>query len=403
MFKKLFKKNSLLKKLIGGDENENSNKSVVGDFSLSLNKQLQVLLAIIIIGYFGVKIIYGFFFKFYPDKYYFQNIDINTVLDDKDTENSVQQREYQKKMAKKITLNAFVPGMWNNEMTDFITAMTLTFIIFVFSNITTKSIISEYGNIQPAFLFGYVIGLGYPPIYYNYSNFFSEEFRKGCIIQYLYLAIMICFIIFIVLLNYNSANPARHENKMNYIIYVVAIILVLFGLVYSKKNVDSYNSVTYFYRNEQKCMKKDSEHGVIKSSGDIVNLNTPFMVFILLLLFSFEPQETSMKYLYLFIYGLLIGIFVSGISYYGIEFFLIKQPQKECIGEDECRQDLMPIIPLEEETTINWGINNNVNTNPTKKLNIPNFNSISFIKMAFIILILLVFIYLVYFYFLKQT
>jgi len=63
----------------------------------------------------------------------------------------------------------------------------------------------------------------------------------------------------------------------------------------------------------------------------------------------------------------------------------------------------MPIIPLEEETTINWGINNNVNTNPTKKLNIPNFNSISFIKMAFIIFILLIFIYLVYFYFLKQT
>ena len=399
MFKKKLK-NILLEKLIGGD----------GEYSLSLNKQLQVLLAIIIIGYFGVKIVYGFFFKFYPDKYYFQNIDINTTLDDKNdneddeyNQNIEEKKEYQKKMAKKITLNAFVPGMWNNEMTDFITAMTLTFIIFVFTNITTKSIISEYGNIHPSFLFGYIIGLGYPPVYYNYSNFFSEEFRKGCIIQYLYLAIMVCFIIFIILLNYNSANVSKQENKMNYIIYIVSIILVLFGLIYSKKNIESYNSVTYFYRNDQKCMKKDSEPGVVKSSGETVNLNTPFMVFILLLLFSFEPQSISMKYLYIFIYGFLIGIFISSISYYGIEFFLVKNPQKECIGEDECRQDLMPIIPVEEESKIEWQINKNADNNLSKKLNNPSFNAISSIKIFFIIMILLIFIYLIYFYLVKQT
>ena len=399
MFKKKLK-NILLEKLIGGD----------GEYSLSLNKQLQVLLAIIIIGYFGVKIVYGFFFKFYPDKYYFQNIDINTTLDDKNdneddeyNQNIEEKKEYQKKMAKKITLNAFVPGMWNNEMTDFITAMTLTFIIFVFTNITTKSIISEYGNIHPSFLFGYIIGLGYPPVYYNYSNFFSEEFRKGCIIQYLYLAIMVCFIIFIILLNYNSANVSKQENKMNYIIYIVSIILVLFGLIYSKKNIESYNSVTYFYRNDQKCMKKDSEPGVVKSSGETVNLNTPFMVFILLLLFSFEPQSVSMKYLYIFIYGFLIGIFISSISYYGIEFFLVKNPQKECIGEDECRQDLMPIIPVEEESKIEWQINKNADNNLSKKLNNPSFNAISSIKIFFIIMILLIFIYLIYFYLVKQT
>lgn len=396
-------KKKLKNLLLGGDDNPNLNPNLNGIYSLSVNKQLQVLLSIIIIGYFGVKIVYGFFFKFYPDKYYFQNIDINSTLDDKDDQNSEEKREYQKKMAKNITLNAYVPGMWNNEMTDFITAITLTFIIFVFTNITTKSIISQYGNIHPSFLFGYIIGLGYPPIYYNYSNFFSEEFRKNCIIQYLYLAIMVCFIIFLVLLNYHSANVTKQENKMNYIIYVVSIILVIFGLIYSKKNVESYNSVTYFYRNQQKCMKKESEPGVVKSSGDVVNLNTSFMVFIILLLFSFEPQSTSMKYLYMFMYGFLIGIFISAISYYGIEFFLIKQPQKECIGEDECRQDLMPIIPLEEENKIEWETNKNLDNNPTAKLNKPSFHAISSIKMFFIILILLVFIYLIYHYVIKQS
>ena len=127
------------------------------------------------------------------------------------------------------------------------------------------------------------------------------------------------------------------------------------------------------------------------------------MVFILLLLFSFEPQSVSMKYLYIFIYGFLIGIFISSISYYGIEFFLVKNPQKECIGEDECRQDLMPIIPVEEESKIEWQINKNADNNLSKKLNNPSFNAISSIKIFFIIMILLIFIYLIYFYLVKQT
>ena len=36
--------------------------------------QLQTFISMIIVGYFGVKIIYGIFFNFYPEKYYYRNI-----------------------------------------------------------------------------------------------------------------------------------------------------------------------------------------------------------------------------------------------------------------------------------------------------------------------------------------
>jgi hypothetical protein len=38
--------------------------------------------------------------------------------------------------------------------------------------------------------------------------------------------------------------------------------------------------------------------------------------------------------LYIFIYGVLLGIVVSGISYFGIEYFLVKMPEKEVSMEE---------------------------------------------------------------------
>jgi hypothetical protein len=121
-----------------------------GDNTLN-NNQLQLFISIIIIGYFGIKIIYGLFFNYYPQKYYNRNINI--------TSNSNNNQ-----IDKDIILNAYVPGLWNNEMTDFITAIVISLIIYIFTNASSKSIYNEYGNLNIAFIIGYIIGLGYPPI-----------------------------------------------------------------------------------------------------------------------------------------------------------------------------------------------------------------------------------------------
>ena len=57
--------------------NQNSIKGLVRSGGGDM-KVLQSYLALIILGYFTIKIIYGGFFKFYPDKYYYRNVDINT-------------------------------------------------------------------------------------------------------------------------------------------------------------------------------------------------------------------------------------------------------------------------------------------------------------------------------------
>ena len=351
------------------------------------NKKIEIFLSIIIIGYFGVKIIYGFFFKFYPQKYYFQNVQV-TTNESPDVSNT-----------ETITLNAYVPGMWNNEMADFITLLVLAYVVYIYTNVSQKSIINEFGNLGIAFLVGYIIGLGYPPIYNNYKNIFELENQTSDSIKYLYLSVFIGFIVFISLLNYTAINTATGNHKINYLIYVIVILLLFFGLIFSKKNTNYYNSVTYFHNNGESC--NFTKNGVVQTSGDKIKITVPFTVFIILLLFSYEPSEMSMRNLYSFIYGILLGILVSSISYYGIEYFLVKTPQRECSSVNECvlKEMPAPIVIAKDE-------NKKKNNPPVFDVNSGNLNAnlgtntrrLPIITVAVIITIILLIIYLAYYF-----
>ena len=379
-------------------------KFLIGGGEINSNKQIETFLSIIIIGYFGIKIVYGFFFKFYPEKYYYKNIEItsNAGAGNNITDN--------------VTLNAYMPGMWNNEMTDFITLLVLSYVIYIYTNVTSKSFIDANGNLSLSFLFGYIIGLGYPPIYTNYINLYKKEMESSVIIKYIYLIVLVGFIIGVILVNYTSMNEVQSSHKVNYIIYSVVIVLLFFGLILSKKNSSNYSTVTYFDNNGESC--SFNKNGVLQTSGDLIHITAPFIVFIILLLFSYEPSETSMKNLYTFVYGLLLGILVSSISYYGIEYFLQKKPQKECKDINECIIKDMPLPIKDEKTNLptlpnlpnlptlpdSTNLNNQhlyVNRNLNNGSDSSNgLNRIALIKIVLLIIIILVSIYLIYYYFL---
>ena len=371
-------------------------------------KQIQTFISLIFIGYFAIKIIYGVFFGYYPEKFYYKDITINTNEQTKSS--GIDDTKIP--VTKEITLNAYVPGMWNNEMTDFISMLVLTFVVFVFTNASEKSLINQYGNMNFAFLAGYIIGLGYPPIYNNYIQLFSEQFKSSCTIRYMYLISLVGFISFIVVMNYSSANKPSGNHRPNYLIYVIVIVLLFIGLIFSKKNSKNYTGVTYSYKDENGCRSKEElTNNIIQSSGDLINITSPFVAFMTLLFFSYEPEQIGMKNLYIFIYGILLGILVSGISYFGIEFFLVKKPEKICNNINEC-----VISDYASPSNINnngnagldsngnqnqkFDVNRNLITDPNIRKNnmINNISFISGFKISLIILIILVSAYLIYFF-----
>ena len=365
------------------------NKNIFGgDNIINPNKQFQTFLSIIILGYFGVKIVYGFFFNFYPDKYYYRDI---VVTSNEGGDNSVTQD---------ITLNAYIPGMWNNEMADFIILIVLSYIIYVYTNVSSKSLIDINGNLTLSFIFGYIIGLGYPPIYVNYKNFYEKQLKSASFIKYIYLILLLAFIMFVIIINHNSIGDAQSYHKTNYIIYCVVIVLVFFGLILGRKVPNNYNVSSYFYNDGQSC--SFIKNSVLQTSGDMIKITVPFMVFIILLLFSYEPSQLGNKNLYIFVYGLLLGILVSSISYFGIEYFLQKIPLKQCDNLEECSIKNMP-APVEDiyEETVDVPTTNvdaNLGDSALYKLSglTGTKNNKSTLKIILTIILILICIYLIY-------
>ena len=83
------------------------------------------------------------------------------------------------------------------------------------------------------------------------------------------------------------------------------------------------------------------------------------------------------------VFGIFLGVFVSGLSYYGIEYFLIKQPIKQCDTASECStiKD-----PTDYDGTMQEDLEN---VNDNKK-------SLNIVKVIMLIALIVVVGYLIY-------
>jgi len=291
--------------------------------------------------------------------------------------------------------------LWNNEMTDFITLIVIVFIIYIFTNVSGKSIVNQYGIFNISFIVGYIIGLGYPAIYVNYKSFSD---KTNTLLKYFSFIFLIGLIVNIIYLNYISAGQLSTKHSINYIIYITVFILLFAGILGTRKLTKNYSTVSYYNNDGDKCTF--TRNGIIQSSNDKINITLPFLAFLIILLFSYEPTEISIKNYYIFFYGLLLGIIVSGISYFGIEYILNKVPEKECNSINEClikeipsNSTLSENILNDNEDLVTDEINNQnmiINGNLMKP---PSFISkISPLNLILIIFIIILSIYLSYYY-----
>lgn len=349
------------------------------------SKQIQVFLMVIIFGYFGVKIVYGLFFKFYPYKYYYRNITITTT-----------QKSGEAATTENIALNAFIPGMWNNEMSDFITAIVLTSLILVFTYNVSSGIFTLDGTAHPAFVIGYLIGLLYPIFVSKYGNSVNEQITNYCNIRYAYIVIILFIMTFIISLNYTSTEINSTQNLS---IYFLIMFLLIFGLLLSKKNSKNYEFVTYFNSRESgaaTCPEPNKK--VIQSSGDVINITPQFAAFIMLFLFHYNPANIGNKFIYIFLYGLFLGIVVSGISYFGIEYFLVKMPEQDVT-------DNHPSEPKELSTPSNIGndYENGIKESYVQNMKLGKIDTeetsltiITGIKRGLIFVVMAIFVFIIY-------
>ena len=342
----------------------------------SETKVLQSFLSLLILGYFGIKIVYGGFFHFYPDKYYYRSVDIQTN----------ESGELSGSNTEKIALNSFMPGMWNNEITDFVSFMILAGIIFVFTHVPSQNIFQSGGMVDSLFVIGFLIGLTFPVFYQNIKNSCQMGVENQCTKHNSIVLVM--SIVILIILIFIQQNVSGKDSKSNYFIYLTAITLLIIGLFYTRKLSKTYQKVTYYKNNEDKCTYKNT--GYVYSSGDQLLITPAFASWILLFFFGVEPSNASLLKFVHFLFGMLFGIFTSSMSYYGIDYFLMKVGEKSCNSVEECKLKDMPRPPEDTKTA---------DANETVSSNIINLN-LSTNHIPTMRTVLIVFIVLMMFYFL---
>jgi len=234
-------------------------------------------------------------------------------------------------------------------------------------------------------LFGYIIGLGFPPFMKTINPLFhvNENSKLGInVLNCLSVALFVIILLVIVIANYSFVGD-NLNNILSYTTFIAVIILLLFGLFIARKTEQTVGPITYYFSNEEGCKSKKSKY--VMASGDLIKITPVFCVFILLLLFSYDPTDLGWKYMYILFYGLFLGVFVSGISYYGIEYFLIKQPIKQCDTLSQCNTILSKKDYEEEEDSSD--------VFETAKY---NKNSFNVVKLIMCIALLIIIAYLFY-------
>lgn len=292
--------------------------------SVQIPYKFQSYLSLIIFGYFGIKIFLSWF-KIYPKKYYQKKLLINTCSDDKNTEN--------------IVMNGYVPGLWNSEITDFIITVVLASITFVFTDMTRRGTMGEYGSINWFFLLGYLLGLNAPVFKEAFIPFLKDEYHDFYkFINYFLIGIVVFIMIIMIFLSARGARELKavlhHKGLGMYIVYLIGIIIIVCGLVIFRKQSYSNQKVVYDIHINNKCEKQKTE--TIKMSGDKIHLSMTILAWLLSLIFVYDPPGTTGKYILYLVNGIVLGVFVSGMSYYGIEYLLKKVPAYKCNNKEKC-------------------------------------------------------------------
>ena len=333
-------------KSINKSINKSVNKSITKSITKSINKhpqktinytqddhhigsvqvpyKFQSFLSLVIFGYFGIKIFLAWF-KIYPKKYYQKKILINTCNDGKNTKN--------------IVMNGYVPGLWNSEITDFVITIVLASITFVFTDMTRRGALGEYGSVNWFFLLGYMIGLNAPVFKEIIIPFLKDEYDDSYkILSYILVGVVVLVILTMIFLSARGARELeavlRHKGLGMYIVYLIGIITIVVGLVIFRKKGYSNQKVVYDININNKCDKQKTE--TIKMSSDQIYFSMTMLAWLLSLIFVYDPPGIIAKYSLYLVNGIVLGVFVSGMSYYGIEYLLRKVPASQGTEKEKC-------------------------------------------------------------------
>lgn len=343
------------------------------------NNKLQKYISLLIVGYFGIKIFYGIFGK------------------------------YTKKPMR-------------NEIVDFSVMLVMGTVLYILTNMNERKILGHLSNINWLFFIGYLIGLNIPFIYQFIMG--DNAFLLNSALQYLFYTVFIIIILIMVYLSIKSSTSSG--NPLYYMMYLIMIAVIVGGVIITRKtpkifeatkfDKDSQNIfdqlAMYFstddlvtmidsddFRKAVKARNDDEiitalkkynlfytynglsaqdqltvlnllisldkpilQKGYLNVHGTYISFGLAMIGWLLSLLFMYDSDNNMIQNFISLFNGVTIGLFVSGVSFFGFEYLLKDKDEKQCFGKDECKRKDMVMKDKEYEdlaaglSTVKWGL-----------------------------------------------
>lgn len=347
--------------------------------------KIQKFTALLIVGYFSVKIFYGIFGKY-----------------------------TQKPM--------------KDEIVDFSVMIIMSALLYILTNMNQRTILGHLNNINWLFFMGYVLGLNIPFIYQQVMK--DDAIMTNNALQYLFYAVFITIILIMVFLSVKSSSS--NGNPLYYVMYLMMIAIIIAGIIITRKKPkifattkldknlqDILDQLTKYFNNDDLIPMIDSDDfrnniqhfvqsnrsdmtditntmknynifftynslslkdqntvlnllislnkpiiqkGYLNSHGTYISFGLAMIGWLLSLLFMYDSDNNTVQNFISFFNGITIGLFVSGVSFYGFEYVLRDQVERQCFGDDDCQRKDMVMKDKEYEdlaaglSTVKWGL-----------------------------------------------
>ena len=234
------------------NSNNFNNKHINSSNSNTIPASFNTYIITILAAYFLTKIIYPFFYKLNP-----------TILP-------------------------------TEELTNLTTTLTLSSIAYLLSNLTSMPI-------HWLFYLGIIAGINYPALYHHILSptthtTLSSQNTQRFFNSIIYFKIIALFL----LLLYAGITSNQIES---YILYLSGYLILLIGLLYSKRNT-THNT-------------------------KIINFGLSFTSWILVLIFIFPKNQPILTIFLQLFFGFILGSFIGNMSYQGPDYIIQNTTSKK--------------------------------------------------------------------------